>query len=261
MKSQCIDISRELESWYGTENGGYLLEATRDALRSLLDTTFGYHILQLGVATSRDLIDLSPINHRIHCSASAGQLVGLLAEVEELPLESDSIDALVVHHSLDFASNPHQALREMQRVLTPQGHLIVIGFNPYSLLGLGARLRGLSAASLWCQYRPLGESRLVDWLHLLGCEVESRRHLHALPPMGRGRLRRAMERIDAWSVRHNLPVGGVYILQAVKRVRGLHQPHWERRRARLIDLTVPKPAVAPSPTPAAGVRRQGRERS
>ncbi len=258
MIPQCIDISRELESWYARENGQYLLRDTRQVLQGLLDTSFGYHILQLGISAGPDLIEQSPINHQIHCCERAGTGTQLVAAADELPLESDSIDVLVAHHSLDFAANPHQVLREMQRVLTPQGQLLIIGFNPYSLLGLGARMRGISAASLWNRHRPMGENRLVDWLHLLGCEVEKRTRLYSLPPLGRGRLRALMERGDAWCAKHNLALGGVYILHAVKQTHALNRPRSSLRRARLIDLTVPKPAVTPSPTPAAGVRREGK---
>ena len=183
---------------------------------------------------------------------------GLVAEWEELPLESDSVDALIAFHCLEFSRKPHQVLREIQRVLTPQGRLIIIGYNPYSLLGAGNRLRGLSSSSLWHQHRPLSENRLADWMHLLGCEVESRHRLYSLPAVGKGRFRRLMERGDQWCQRHNLALGGVYILHAIKQVGGISRPQAVRRRARLIDLAVPKPAAVPSPTPVTPARRTGK---
>jgi SAM-dependent methyltransferase len=194
----------------------------------------------------------SPINHRIYAAEHPGVGVGLLAHAGELPLDSDSIDTVIAHHCLEFAPNPHQVLREIQRVLTPQGQLVVVGFNPYSLLGINTYLRGLSRQSLWHRHQPVSEKRLTDWLHLLGCEVQDIIRLYGVPPAGSGKLRQWLMRGDAWSQRNNLPLGGLYILHATKQVSALQRPRLQLRSRgeRLIGL-VPKPAPAPTPTPTA----------
>jgi SAM-dependent methyltransferase len=240
----------ELESWYGRDSGEYLLASVRHTLRELLDTSFGYHILQLGSSRGHPLYESSPINHRIYMGERAGQGITVVSRADEIPLESDSIDTVIAHHSLEFTSNPHQVLREIQRVLTPQGQLFIIGFNPYSLLGISTHLRGLSRESLWHQHQPVSERRLTDWLHLLGCEVQDSTRLYGIPPVGRGRLRQWLMRADAWSNRHNLPSGGLYILHAIKQVSAIHRPrrHLRLGREGLIGL-VPKPAAAPVPSP------------
>ncbi len=247
---ECIDILTELESWYARDNGQYLLACTRKSVEETLDTAFGYHLLQTGRTRGHALFAASPINHRIYAAERAGEQVSLLALADELPLESDSIDMVIAHHTLDFADNPHQVLREIQRVLTPQGQLLIVGFNPHSLRGLGARLRGLRRKSLWHRHKGVSESRLTDWLHLLGCEVQDATRLGAVPIAGRGAIRRWLMRLDDWSNRHNLPGGGLYILHAIKHVSAVHRPRrqWQLRRERLIGL-VPKPAAAPAPTP------------
>jgi SAM-dependent methyltransferase len=252
MNGECTDILAKLESWYARENGQYLLEMTRVAVQDLLDTSFGYHILQLGVTGGRPLCQSSPINHRIYAAEHPGVGVGLLAHADELPLDSDSIDTVIAHHCMEFAPNPHQVLREIQRVLTPQGQLIVVGFNPYSLLGINTYLRGLSRQSLWHRHQPVSEKRLTDWLHLLGCEVQDIIRLYGVPPAGGGKLRQWLMRGDAWCQRNNLPLGGLYILHATKQVSALQRPRLQLRSRgeRLIGL-VPKPAPAPTPTPTA----------
>ncbi len=248
MRADCIDIFTELESWYARDAGQYLMDATRSTIADQLETSFGYHILQLGVSGPRPLCQGSPINHRLYCAGRPGAGVGLVAEADELPLESDSVDAIIAHHCLEFAANPHQVLREIQRVLTPQGQLLVVGFNPYSLLGCETRLRGVLHDPLWSQHHPVSEHRLTDWLHLLGCEVLETFRLYGLPPAGKGRLRQLIARGDAWTARHNLPIGGLYILHATKQVAGLHRPKRLTlpRRGTLISL-VPKPAPTPAP--------------
>jgi SAM-dependent methyltransferase len=248
MREDCIDILSELESWYTGANSQYLLEETRAAMQDQLDTSFGYHILQLGVSGGRPLCQGSPINHRLYCAGQLAGGVGLVAEPDELPLDSDSVDAIIAHHCLEFAANPHQVLREIQRVLTPQGQLLVVGFNPYSLLGCKTRLRAVLRDPLWSRHHPVSEHRLTDWLHLLGCEVLDTRRLYSLPPVSSGHLRQLLMRGDAWATRHNLPTGGLYILHATKQVAGLHRPRRPvvSRRGSLIGL-VPKPAPTSAP--------------
>jgi len=258
MSRQFTDIFTQLESWYATDRGQYVLMQARELLQTRLDTAFGYHILQLSPLRGVDLIAGSRINHRIYGGTFHGDHVGLLCEPDELPLESDSVDVVVAQHSLELADNPHQVLREIQRILTPQGHLLLIGFNPFSFRGLNTRVRGLSRKSVWHGYSPVGHSRLTDWLHLLGCEVRGTSFLYCVPPVGRGRIREWLEHCDCWCGKHNLPLGGLYVVHAVKQVAALNRPRnaLRRRRERLIGL-VPKPGTAPTPTPSSPVRAPG----
>lgn len=253
MQRDCNEILTQLECWYARQSGQYLLEETHVAVRALLDTSFGYHILQLGVGGERPLCSDSPINHQLFCAQRSGKGVGLVAAPEELPLESDSIDTIIAHHCLEFASNPHQVLREIQRVLTPQGQLLVVGFNPYSLFGCNTLVRSALRDPLWSRHRPVSEHRLTDWLHLLGCEVLGTRRLYALPQAGHERLRRIVTRCDRWIAQYNLPIGGVYILHATKQTAGLNRPRRPllASKKRLIGL-VPNPSPVPTPSPRNG---------
>lgn len=255
MQTECSDILSELESWYASPGGEYLLETTRAAVQGVLDTAFGYHILQLGLGGAKPLLRGSCINHKMFSAERSGADVNLLAHPDELPLDSHSVDAVIVHHCLEFARNPHKVLREIQRVLTPQGQLLVIGINPYSILGLHARARALMRDPLWLSHRAISHSRLTDWLHLLDCAVHETTYVAGLPPFGSGRFRRAMTTTDEWIAEHNMPVGGLYVLHASNQVAGLNRT---RRRfvpagARLSGL-VTKPT--PVPVPASPAQRK-----
>ncbi len=251
---ECIDILTELESWYARDNGQYLLSRTRQAVDAALETAFGYHLLQTGCTRGHALFTSSPINHRIYVAEQAGEQINLQALADELPLESDSIDTLIAHHTLDFADNPHQVLREIQRVLTPQGQLLIIGFNPNSLLGLNIRLRGLSRKSLWHRHAPVSERRLTDWLDLLGCKVQGSTHLGTLPLARHGAYQRWSMRLDDWSNRHHFSGGSLYVVRAIKQVSAVHRSRrqWQLRKKQLIGL-VPKPA------PSHTLSRQARD--
>lgn len=252
MSGQFSEIFGELESWYRQDRGRYALNQTREALRPHLETAFGYHILQLGPVRSETLLDDSPINHRIFAGDRSGERVGLVCESDEIPLESDSVDVIVAHHCLEFSENPHQVLRELQRVLTPQGHLLLVGFNPVSLRGLGTALRGLRRNSPWRVHQPVREGRLNDWLRLVGCEPNAHAYLCAVPQFGHGRIRRGLEHCDRWCRGHNLPVGSIYLVHAIKQVSAMHPQRMGLRRhgEKLIGL-VPKRRPAPSPAPNA----------
>ena len=252
---QFIEISRALESWYSRPQGDELFEAVRQRLKPVLDLAFGYHIMQLGPLPGRSLIVDSPINHQFYACTCSAVEASMYCHGDELPLESDSVDMLVAFHALEFDEHPHGSLREMIRVLRPHGHLVVIGYNPASLLGLYQYLRGWRSSSLWHRQRPVSARRLTDWLRLLDCELESLQHLYPLPLVGKGRLRGLISRVDNWAARHNLPGGSLYIAHGIKQIAGIRRPRPVRFRARerLVGLAVSR---SPSPTP-----RQPRSKS
>lgn len=226
---QSSEICHRLDEWYTGDSGEALCDALRQRLQPLLDRSFGYHVLQLGPLPGRSLIDDSPINHRVFVSNSDSEASSLRCHADELPIESDSIDMLVAFHALEFEEHPHASLREMHRVLRPHGHLVIIGFNPYSLLGLSQYLRGFRRDSLWQHHQPVSPHRLLDWLHLVECQLEDMHYLYPIPLMGSGRLRRAISGFDEWALRHQLPGGGVYLAHAIKHIAAV-RPRLRRYR-------------------------------
>ena len=259
MNAQFNDILTELESWYDSERGQYLLGQITGVLQPRLDNAFGYHILQIGPLRGEPLFGECRINHRIQACDRSGKGIDLICEPGEIPLESDSVDVVIAHHGLEFVDNPHQVLRELHRVLTPQGQLLILGFNPHSLRGLFTRLRGLAKNSPWHSHHPVSLSRLSDWLHLLGFELRESNHLYALPPVGGGKIKATTEFLNSWCTEHKLPLGGLYLQSAIKQVAAQNRPvsRFRRHSEKLIDLAVPKPAVAPSPAPNTPARTPG----
>ncbi|KZX53430.1 hypothetical protein A3709_09890 [Halioglobus sp. HI00S01] len=256
MSRQFSEIFDELESWYGMEAGRVVLDKIRAHLATYLDTAFGYHILQIGPVREHSLIEQGRIHHHIYAGPRGGSAVGLLCEGDELPLASDSVDVIVAHHSLEFSTNPHQVLRELQRVLTPQGHLFIVGFNPFSLRGLGLLLKRFGRYSPWRRHHPVSRDRLCDWLRLVGCDPGSCSFLHAVPGIGGRRVRNLLERLDNACGRYNLPLGGLYVVHAIKQQPGVTGSRLDLRKhgGKLIGLAVPKPAATPSPAPAGPAR-------
>ena len=251
MKSDSSDICAELECWFARPGGEHLLEHERQLVNQKLKKVFGYHLLQLGITRNTPMAAPNTLNHTIYACHQSGDDIGLLTDQHALPFPGDSIDAIVLHHALEFAENPHQLLREVHRVLSPQGHLVVVGVNPYSGFGLSTAMRGLHPNSLWNHLHGLSIHRLRDWLHLLGSEVLSCSHTYAFTPFGSGRLLSASKRIDSFLHRHQSPLGGVYVLHAQKKVipyTPIRKPWQSRLSTGLFGLGVNNPVPSPRNT-------------
>lgn len=244
--AQSIDISRRLETWYDRDAGEQLCRALRQRLQPLLDRSFGYHAMQIGPLPGLTLLNGSPINHRIFATGGAHPAASLCCHGDEIPLESDSVDLVIAFHALEFEQHPHGTLREMQRVLRPHGHLAVVGFNPYSLLGISQSLRGFRSDTLWSRHKPVSPHRLMDWLRLLDCKLEAMHYLYPLPIVGNGRLRSAIGRFDAWAMRQQLPGGGIYLAHAIKERAALRP----RQQRIAVARAIPGLAVVGSPQAA-----------
>jgi SAM-dependent methyltransferase len=145
-----------------------------------------------------------------------------------LPFESQSLDLLLLPHVLEFSANPHQVLREAERVLRPEGRLVLAGFNPRSLWGLAHRLQGGERGYPW-NGSFLNISRVKDWMVLLGLEVAAGSMCCYRPPINRENWLRRLRFMEPAGDRWWAMGGGVYFLQAVKRVQGMHiiLPQWK----------------------------------
>jgi SAM-dependent methyltransferase len=240
----------ELGSWLRTAPGQYLLGWEQDRLDHAVTDAFGFHALQLGmpeleglranrmphrwVASDSlyvpDALPMPPPADALISTQSVADPINLHCEFDALPFPDNSIDLVVLPHSLELARDPHLTLREVERVLVPEGRIVIAGFNPASLWGLrqraGRARRGVGLARDDSLFLPragefIGYWRLRDWLRLLGFEVEAGAFGCWRPPFS------AQAWLDrfAWMDRlgeHWWPVlGAVYTLVAVKRVRGM----------------------------------------
>ena len=107
-----------LRDWFQTPLGHYLLEKERAYLDEVTPDIFGFHAVQLGLEGG-DLLRESRIVHRMRVAQVGSAAV--LARFHELPFATQSIDLMLLPHVLEFAEDPHQVLREVERVLIPEG--------------------------------------------------------------------------------------------------------------------------------------------
>lgn len=191
---------------------------------------FGFHAVQIGMPEC-DYLRNNRIGFKFRCS-NAGS-VSLLSETHELPLASQSVDLVVLPHVLEFSAHPHQVLREVERVLVPEGQVLITGFNPFSLWGV-RRLIARSAGDFPWQGQFLSVRRLKDWLELLSFETGRVDFGAYVPPVTPPRWIEQWGFMDRAGPRWWPFAGGAYVIQATKRVRGMRlvAPAWRDQRAR-----------------------------
>ena len=218
-----------LADWLQTAQGRYLLEWEEAGVDRLVADVFGYNAVQLGLP-EHDFLRANRMPFRFHCARAGAAAV--IAEVDALPFAANSLDLVVLPHVLEFARRPHQVLREVERVLVPEGSIVVTGFNPLSLWGM-RRLAARSWGELpWQgQYRSL--MRIKDWLTLLGFEIQSADTGCYAPPVKTAKWLERWRFMDGAGARW-WPIGGAaYLVHGIKRVQGMRliTPQWRENRA------------------------------
>lgn len=219
--------TRRRDAWLRHPVGARVLRAERARLDRILPDLFGYNLLQVGGWGRHAALCGASRTGRRFLVDQSGPDVDLVADPEYWPIASDCIDVVVLPHTLELVAEPHRVLREAERVLIGEGHLVVLGFSPWSAWGLWKlllRRRGVPWSG-----RFISEARLRDWLALLGFDVLAvHRHSYA-PPVRMGRVAEWFE----WAGRAGNPIGaGAYTLLARKRVFGMTplSPGWRPSR-------------------------------
>lgn len=197
-------------NWYDTLAGQQALKQVDGLCEQYMSGIFGYYALEMGALSGHTSI----FKHsRVAFSASLGtdqQKNDILAVPEQLPLETDNIDLVVASHVLEASTDPHQVLREIDRILVPEGQLILIGFNPWSLMR--------SCSALRQKVDLPNMSRVRDWFSLLGFEMLDLQYLGFRPGLQNEKLYQRLSWMEscgkmAWPMFSNL-----YVIHAKKQV-------------------------------------------
>lgn len=197
-------------NWYDTLAGKQALQQVDALCAEYMSEIFGYYAVEMGALSGNaDIFKHS----KVAFSASLGtdrQKNDILAVPEQLPLETDNIDLVVASHVLEASVDPHQVLREIDRILVPEGQLILIGFNPWSLMRSGSSLRR--------KVDLPNMSRVRDWFSLLDFEMLDLQHLGFRPGLQNEKLYQRLSWLEscgkvAWPLLSNL-----YVIHAKKQV-------------------------------------------
>lgn len=245
--------SASLTEWLASPTGQYLLRWESAQVDDAVSDIFGYHALQLGfpeldalrnnrmphqwlAVPAEEAARISPLVTGE--GGASSRSASLVADACALPFGANSLDLLVLPHTLELSDDPHAALREAERVLVPEGRVVITGINPNSLWGFrqsrarllrSARRRlgqGEGAAGTFLpgdgvSMGSIGYWRLRDWLRLLGFEVESARFGVYAPSFASQKWLKRFDWMDTLGPRWWPIFGATYCVVAVKRVRGM----------------------------------------
>lgn len=241
-----------LDNWLQSPAGAYVRAFEQACLDALTVDIFGFNALQIGVP-QLDALAASRMPSKWQAAtrtsradelafAAGGKQIAVAVDFAELPFATASIDLVVLPHVLEFALEPHQVLREVERVLIPEGQVIICGFNPASLWGVRQGLRRVARSS----YLPesgefISMPRLKDWLKLLNLGV-TRSHFGCYaPPCRTAHWLSRFSMMESAGARWWPYLGAVYVVHAIKRVKGMHiiGPAWNKKASK-------RPAAVPA---------------
>jgi SAM-dependent methyltransferase len=257
--------TRGAANWFESALAQLVLERESETLSQCARRFHGDTMLWLGpVAQQHCDLGRCMVRSRVYgvppgCSVEAARAMAdggvYLGEIRALPFRTAYMDAVVVHHGLDQAEDPRAAIREVARVVTPGGWLLICGFNPLSTFGMRHFVSKLGRGPFG-KLKFISPLRLLDWLAVLDFEVDDSVNyfIYRLPVDPKharhARWRRVGRVLEAWRI----PFGAVYVVMARKRaVRLTESGARERSRTRFSLVPVPNPA--PSPRARSRVRQ------
>lgn len=234
-----------IRRWYAGYPGRVLCERISEQLGDMVADLFGYQLLQVGQLYCAEwLLQECRIRFRTILATQVekeSQAEVICGDPAMLPIATDSIDAAILLHTLDSASDPLQVLREIERVLIPEGRVLILGFNPMNPFGLW-RFGRLGAVP-WGN-RFIRQGRVVEWLRELDFDVELTRGCLSLPPLRQVSLMGRLPFLERAGRRWWPLFSSVYLVRAVKRVTRLTpiRTRW-RRQAALVKAGVVEPSA------------------
>lgn len=238
MESPIIESKYSASSWLGHLGqpvAGRLLAWEQTQADELLSDVFGYHALQLGWPDLHSLrSNRMPHRWLAQTEFEAKSSVNTNTSGVDAPMHphvgfdsrawpwsADSLDLVVLPHALERSADPHACLREVERVLIPEGQVLITGLNPVSFWGWQYERAQRKTGDLGSfESHLIGYRRLRDWLRLLGFEVQVSRFMGWPPALASERWMRRLDRLDALGQRWWPILGGVYLIVATKRVSG-----------------------------------------
>ena len=245
-------IAREFHEWTGTPLGRSLVDQEREQLQPMLSRIYGPVAVQYGPLDFSEYLQSSNAIRKLHSlnqppqTQNEPQPACLLYSLPEfMPFGAKSVNMLILPHVLEFSADPHRILRESARVLVPEGHLVLICFNPNSLWGVRRGLGGIVNKRLPVPWRGrfFRLSRVKDWLSVLGFEVVQGRSACFTPPVKSSSMRERFAFLDSAGARWWPMFAAVFILVVRKREVGMTPiPALFKRKKRLAPA-LPEPAA------------------
>ncbi|MCP5246002.1 MAG: methyltransferase domain-containing protein [Burkholderiales bacterium] len=217
------------QQWFATSLGQYIVDNEFKYFDQVVANIFGYNAIQMGMP-QYDFLRTNRMPLRFFVGTEKNN--SLISACDYLPIAGDTIDLIIMPHVLEFNENPHQILREVYRVLIPEGHVVISGFNPFSLWGLHHHFVSGQNEFPW-NGNFITLSRLKDWLKLFNFEMQGGKLCCYVPPFKQKNWRQRFKFMEDAGDRWWPISGGVYFLHAVKHKYGMRiiKPGWKNSLA------------------------------
>ena len=214
-----------LQDWFKSPLGQYLLRLEYGYINPIVMDTFGFYAIQMG-NFDIDFLDHSRIPNKFSLNSNHADL---MASNEALPFDEASVDLIIAPHILEQMAEPYELLKEIHRVLMPEGRLIISGFNPMSLWGI-KRLLSFDIDYPWnTKFIPL--SKIKEWLPIIGLEMVEGKMGCYVPPIQQSAWLKKLHTMEKLGDRWWPMLGGFYFLVIQKRVHGMTpiRPLWKKK--------------------------------
>ncbi len=202
--------------WRTSEYAKRFFDAERSFITAGLRQSVGPTVLQIGRRLPTAVVDDFDLPFLVKTNEVIDDSSDIVVDPAFLPFSPDVFSTVVLPHVLEGNALPHQVLREAHRVLMPEGHIVLTGFNPVSLLGLQRWLRPKAV----CPGRYYSVGRVIDWLQLLGFEVVGSAMFQYAPLLKNHRLKNTFQFLESVGDRWLPMTGGGYMISAKKREAG-----------------------------------------
>ncbi len=238
-----MELRLRVRQWFTTPLGRSIEAHEANHLRDVLPRLYGAVALQLGSIGELDLLDsaAAPKHILLDLPIQPGSIC-VRGVPEQLPFDCKSVDVALLPHTLDFCDDAHSVLREVSRVLAPEGHIVILGFNPVSLWGLRRLLARRPRAMPW-RGNFFSLSRIKDWLALLDLQVTHGNMLYYRPPIQHEGAMHRMHFLDKAGDRWWPLMAGMYMVVAKKRVVGITPLPVEWKKSSLVGYGVARPVA------------------
>lgn len=219
------------KNWQSLSQGENVRDELELALAPIMERIFGYYLVKLGNLSTELELKSSPIKQSFNVSQSISPdklaKTHIKSKSCQLPLQNNSVDAFVLLAELDFAQDPHQIIREIDRAITANGHVVIAGFNPFSLAGIMKYLP-INKQNILHDGRFFTAARIKDWLQLLDFEIIQQEQVVYSGLFMRSRFKHA-SKIQRWYKRYLPWFSSMYVIVARKREVPLSpiKPRWK----------------------------------
>jgi SAM-dependent methyltransferase len=213
------------QEWFKSPLGQHLLSLEYGYINPIVMDTFGFYAIQMG-NFDIDFLDHSRIPNKFSLNSNRADL---MASNEALPFDEASVDLIIAPHILEQMAEPYELLKEIHRVLMPEGRLIISGFNPMSLWGI-KKLLSFDIDYPWnTRFIPL--SKIKEWLPIIGLEMAEGKMGCYVPPIQQFSWLKKLHTMEKLGDRWWPMLGGFYFLVIQKRVHGMTpiRPLWKKK--------------------------------